>query len=231
MATRYNINPRICLNCNQPFKVSRGNRTKFCTRKCHSLWSIANYEPPEWRWKIENWVVLGFEKRVKRPTQTGCLNFWKIKCVNCGIEAVRAQNMIQQDKKCQNCKGRPKGQSGLERIYKNCYQRNALSKKTPFLLSLSEFQQITSSSCHYCGVLPSKMINEGHKINAWGKYFYNGIDQKIPGIGYTVENSLPCCENCNFAKGTMSYDRFIAYLDRVARYRQLHIRDAEASFS
>lgn len=235
MATRYNIKPRICLNCNKPFRVSRGNRTKFCTRKCHSLWSIANYTPPEWKWKIENWAVIKFDSRVKRSTQTGCVNYWKIRCVNCEIESVRAQNMIQQDHKCQNCKGKPKGHSGVLRLY-TVYKNNATKYRKsgliPFLLELSEFRQITSSPCHYCGVLPSKMVNDGHgKINAWGQYFYNGIDRKDPNVGYTVENSLPCCENCNFAKGTMSYQRFIAYLDRVAKFRQLHIRDAESSFS
>ena len=40
------------------------------------------------------------------------------------------------------------------------------------------------------------------------KYIYNGVDRVDNEKGYTVENSVPCCLHCNFAKAQMTQDQF-----------------------
>ena len=45
----------------------------------------------------------------------------------------------------------------------------------------------------------------------------NGIDRIDNNIGYTKENSVPCCEICNKAKRDMSYNDFINYLKRIVK--------------
>lgn len=216
---KYETKPRICKQCNKEFKVIRRSRTHFCSRECSSNYRIKTYIPPETNWNLENWIILEFDHREKRLKQTGCVNYWKVQCINCGLESVRLQDVIKQDSICQNCKGRSKGESGLKRLYKN-YERSANYRNIPFTFDLENFKLMTSSPCHYCGILPHKFVDFGNtKINDWGQYQFNGIDQIIAGKGYLPENCLPCCAKCNIAKGTMSYDNFINYLDRVTKFR------------
>ena len=59
------------------------------------------------------------------------------------------------------------------------------------------------SSCHYCGQPP-----------------INGIDRKDNGIGYIVDNCVPCCSQCNRAKHIQTYSEFQAYLDRIVAFRK-----------
>lgn len=46
----------------------------------------------------------------------------------------------------------------------------------------------------------------------------NGIDRVDSNIGYTKDNSVPCCKYCNFAKHTMSEDDFYVWVKRVYEY-------------
>ena len=42
-----------------------------------------------------------------------------------------------------------------------------------------------------------------------------GIDRKDNTLGYTLENSVPCCPTCNFAKRGLSVIEFIEWARRV----------------
>jgi hypothetical protein len=50
-------------------------------------------------------------------------------------------------------------------------------------------------------------------------YTHNGIDRRDNAKGYTIDNCLPCCENCNYIKRDIPYEDFMAWLDRIVRYR------------
>lgn len=97
------------------------------------------------------------------------------------------------------------------------YRRNAKSRDVSFELSVNEFKTITQSRCHYCGIEPIMVSGEGLHLN--GYYLYNGIDRKDNDKGYTIDNCVAACGDCNRAKRTMKYSDFIEYLDRVAAFR------------
>jgi hypothetical protein len=68
-------------------------------------------------------------------------------------------------------------------------QLKARSKVCGLSLSLEEYTNLISFPCDYCGgVLP-----------AWGY----GLDRKDNALGYTLENSVPCCTRCNTMKGAL----------------------------
>lgn len=46
----------------------------------------------------------------------------------------------------------------------------------------------------------------------------NGIDRIDSEVGYTKENTVPCCKYCNTAKNTMSYNEFIEWIKRVYKH-------------
>jgi len=107
------------------------------------------------------------------------------------------------------------------------YQRyEHVAKKTgkAFEISQDEFKRITKEPCHYCGIQPKKqsIANNHTKYNtgrAISIYEYNGLDRIDSSKGYMLDNVLPCCSICNHAKHTMSYDDFIEWLDRIAKFR------------
>ena len=92
------------------------------------------------------------------------------------------------------------------------YKKQAEARNISWYLTKEDFKRITSLSCHYCGKLPSKVINRD-KYN--GNYVHSGIDRKDNDRGYAVENSVPCCKDCNYAKRKMSYDNFLTWIRRV----------------
>jgi hypothetical protein len=161
---------------------------------------------------LKNWIVDEFIE-IKQMEFNRKTSVWKIHCKNCDAIKISTRSHIKRDTVCKKCKNKPKGQSGLEALF------NIYSKRNYMSLTLKEFKDITSSNCHYCGTNPDRLYKTN--ITNWGYYHWLGIDQKVPGQGYTTENSLPCCKTCNWAKGKMSYEKFIKWCDNLTSYRQL----------
>lgn len=104
----------------------------------------------------------------------------------------------------------------LRNIVLRGYVSNAKIRHRDWRLTNEQFDALTQGVCHYCGVPPS---NTKSKKRYVGTYTYNGIDRKDNALGYTEENSLPCCMDCNSAKGTMPYEKFITYLRRAGKFQ------------
>jgi len=104
------------------------------------------------------------------------------------------------------------------------YKSNAKRRGFGWFLSEEEFDKLTSSCCHYCGVPPSTLRED--KGN-YGSYLYNGID-RIENTGdYQISNTVSCCKECNYAKRDMTYDQFVAFLKRAGQF-QLNLKRLEA---
>lgn len=68
-----------------------------------------------------------------------------------------------------------------------------------------DFARILSQDCHYCG---RSTVSKVHT---------NGIDRRDPKKPYALENCLPCCGECNMAKGKIEYDVFIRHCILVSK--------------
>lgn len=99
------------------------------------------------------------------------------------------------------------GEAARNSLY-NDYVQEAKPRNLVFSLSRELFNELTSSNCFYCGVEP-RQIKKAKNNN--GDYIYNGIDRKDNNEGYTPENCLPCCGNCNRAKRTLSFEDFMEW--------------------
>ena len=91
------------------------------------------------------------------------------------------------------------------KIHFGNYMRDANYKNINFKLSFEEFKDIVYSPCFYCGIIQEKG--------------FNGIDKDDYRKGYVKENSLSCCEMCNFMKGTLSSDIFIKRIEHILTYQ------------
>jgi hypothetical protein len=82
----------------------------------------------------------------------------------------------------------------------SAYQSDIRLKK-PHVWELSEedYHSIKSKPCYICGYNKTKV----------------GIDRYDPSIGYTKENSHPCCFPCNLMKSDMAYDDFIHHVGLI----------------
>lgn len=98
--------------------------------------------------------------------------------------------------------------------YSQC-KTQAKKRNKVFTLTLAEFMALRSGRpCTYCG----------HDLPKVGV----GLDQKVPGLGYTVENAVPCCTECNVAKSDrFTYDEMLVIGAAIRQVKDAR-RSAEA---
>jgi len=111
------------------------------------------------------------------------------------------------------CNRKKHGNSAQRKMYNN-YKNGAKSRGYSFELTQEEFVFISSSYCHYCGAEPSNV-----KEMYGDTFVINGIDRMDNTIGYTIGNSLPCCSICNRAKGILSYDDFLGWIEAIKEWQ------------
>ncbi len=73
-------------------------------------------------------------------------------------------------------------------------------------------QDLIIKDCHYCGCQSKAITKPNNKFCVVG---LNGLDRIDSSLGYTVENCVPCCTNCNRAKAQMSLDAFREWLQKA----------------
>jgi len=94
------------------------------------------------------------------------------------------------------------------------YRRESSVRGLAFSLSRTEFGALIHLNCRYCGSEPKHTF--GRK--EWnGRIVYNGLDRLDNSKGYTVENCVPCCFQCNLAKGGMTVAQFKKWVADVCR--------------
>jgi len=84
-------------------------------------------------------------------------------------------------------------------------------------LTQDQYKTLVSRPCHYCGVPGSKDPGSS-QLRAAG-ILISGIDRKDSSLGYVPGNCVPCCWECNSAKGALLYDEFLGSVCR----RYLHL--------
>lgn len=67
-------------------------------------------------------------------------------------------------------------------------------------------KNLANKNCHYCG---------SEETKHWIDRFINNHE-----IGYTKENSVPCCELCNKMKTTLDPDEFINHCKKINNYNK-----------
>lgn len=171
-------------------------------------------------------------KPIKRGTNWQCL------CV-CGNTTVRNRCYLKRKDKPKSCgcvknrhliTNRPPGDSGLVKVF-HSYKKQAERRGLSFALSKEEFNKITQGNCHYCGKPPSNSTGPqwqnaskyklSHQARIHGIYLYNGVDRVNNTEGYSTENCVACCTNCNFAKRTQTYSDFLKLVYNI--YKNLNL--------
>lgn len=171
-----------------------------------------------------NWTVEAFHDRNEAVNT----NRWMCKCV-CGKIKPVFQTSLRSGKSTScGCKAYdkapactlPAGESAFRHVFRQ-YKRDAEKRGYDFNLLEYEAKALMLSNCYYCGSEPStvqipKTTGDSRFVS---NFTYNGIDRMHNGIGYDNMNCVSCCRFCNVAKGTRSFNEFIAWFDRAASFR------------
>jgi hypothetical protein len=83
------------------------------------------------------------------------------------------------------------------------YRTRATKKELAFELTKEDFNNITEKPCVYCQKENSDVHN-------------NGIDRADDSLGYTIENAVTCCGECNYMKRELHKDEFIKQCIQIA---------------
>lgn len=99
---------------------------------------------------------------------------------------------------------RPKGVSKVEHLSWLLVKKRAKTYDREFALLIEDYLAIVKQNCHYCGCEPYHYTKKEDSV-----FVHNGIDRKDNNQGYTLDNVVPCCGECNRIKRQRSYDEFI----------------------
>lgn len=110
----------------------------------------------------------------------------------------------------------PKQRSGVNTVFSS-YRANARQKNLTFDLTRDEVEGLISKPCFYCGICRSNNRQVG---NSQDRVKYNGIDRVDSTKGYTLDNVVTCCRQCNYGKLRQSPEEFIDWARRVVAYQE-----------
>jgi len=92
------------------------------------------------------------------------------------------------------------------------YKNGAKTRGVNYELTDKQFKEITQQDCYYCGAKPNN-ISDRKGFN--GNYIYNGLDRVDNIKGYTMDNVVPCCRFCNYAKNNHTLKEFKVWIKKV----------------
>jgi glutaredoxin len=146
---------------------------------------------------------------------------WMCECTKCGKIVEKYYAILKLNPlSCGHCKKMVKrttrpGESGRNALLGK-YKQSARERNLEWKLTVDEFTILTTQDCVYCGQAPAQHATgtRGHAY-VYSQFLHNGIDRIDSSTGYTIENTVSCCKQCNFAKRDLSLEEFRSWLFRV----------------
>jgi hypothetical protein len=86
------------------------------------------------------------------------------------------------------------------------WKRGARLRNKSWQLTDAQAAWLSKQPCFYCGKTPSQLRK---------RHIYSGIDRIDNTKGYQIDNVVPCCRDCNFAKKAMTFDQFKDWVTAV----------------
>lgn len=164
---------------------------------------------------------------VALPRRRGDAWAWECYC-DCGGYTVKVNQQLKDSTEevpvsCGCAKGVPMNIKGPRKVFQ-VYRTDARSRGYDFDLSESQVASLISEECGYCGAPPSntKYIKEGGRGSLVPsdtiEFNYNGIDRVDNSKGYSMDNCVTCCAECNISKRARTAEEFISHCRRVVEY-------------
>lgn len=130
----------------------------------------------------------------------------------------------------------PAGEVSFKEKYL-AYKKSANRRGLEFSITFEEFKKLTSDICFYCG-------KDGRPYNKYlnknGEYYtktkeiditkeaidrswinFNGLDRVDNNKGYTLENCVTCCWECNNIKSSSNQSDFLEHIKMITKHLKL----------
>lgn len=186
------------------------------------------------------WTVI---LETKNKTKDGS-NKYLCKC-RCGKQKeVRRVSLVNGDSQSCGCLVAEKvreahsledGQTSFNNLYTIC-KGGARRRNLEFSLTKEEHRRMISKNCHYCNSLPIKYSRYESKIKSDIKkhlkvhitevavarswIYVNTIDRMDSSKGYTMDNCVPACWDCNYMKMDCPYEKFISQVRKIVEFQK-----------
>ena len=149
-------------------------------------------------------------------------SYWICRCICGTMKSIARHSLFKGTKSC-GCLQKLAAMNGAlpeakadKNYWLRKYKARAKKLQIEFSLTDEEFYDICSMNCFYCDAQPVPR-NHGYKRKGDSSTYYaNGIDRIEPHVGYTKENSVPCCTPCNLMKTDKSQKEFIEMAIKIA---------------
>lgn len=92
------------------------------------------------------------------------------------------------------------------------YKQGATRRKLFFNISFDDFINKTKEDCFYCGCSPMQVARTPHGLIF---HIYNGLDRIDNDLGYSLNNVVACCGNCNYARRTQTQEEFLHMVKKI----------------
>lgn len=174
--------------------------------------------------KIKNEIGKKFGKltvieQSNKKTKSGSV-FWVCKC-DCGnIKEIAGTSLRNGQTKSCGCfnGGDSNPESGRKKLY-NSLKNGAKSRGLVFNIDYESFVNLTKENCYICGDKP-KDVHYGYTRRRYSKnqdnwVVCNSIDRIDNKIGYTIENSRPCCFMCNRIKSDFEFEELLEKINKI----------------
>lgn len=151
---------------------------------------------------------------------------YTIKC-RCGETWIQRVDVFKKSKKgCKQCANKALRIGGDNHVINNKWKSllgNAKSRNLDVSITKDDFIRLVKKNCIFCGARPSE--TDSYDRPEWATVaFTNGVDRYNNNLGYTLENSVPCCKRCNAAKSDMSIGDFLSLIERIYNRKDIWVQ-------
>ncbi len=123
----------------------------------------------------------------------------------------------------QNFYRRPLGMANANHAF-GAARSKAVERGLEFNLTFEQWVAIARGVCTYCGRVNTQRLELKHcsgekkgQPRCNGPFVYTGVDRVDASRGYTEDNCVPCCYQCNIAKLDWTYQEFVTWVALVHR--------------
>lgn len=156
---------------------------------------------------------------------------WLCRC-ECGVEkVVKSEELKNGDTKSCGCLNNEKRSERAHLLYAPNIKYSPIEASARHVwnhryrdgdLSFEDFHRLSQMPCYYCGADPNNIQNAAMSVkhsSAFAKengdFLYNGLDRIDSDKQHTLENVVPCCKWCNYAKRERTVEEFRKWVEQI----------------
>jgi hypothetical protein len=140
---------------------------------------------------------------------------WKARCI-CGNERwTYASSLRKSIHPCKNCYDNSMKSFDKKPAIQKAFislKSNAKSRNISVDIDWKDFYEVAIEDCFYCGAEP---IEKTAPKKWQPSVKLNGLDRVDNTKGYSVDNIVSCCYDCNRMKSDLSEENFLRHIRKI----------------